>query len=405
MNYFRKPLHLLRAALARLLIHIPCDSTFLGPPRMEISSTPAIYAVQSSTAEQCRSFIPVNPRRLASRKTPAYADKPIAELFDEMRSGVIKEQFVVQLERGRYWGRCAGYIINSSDCLHRDLSPDFLDVTLEDSGIRHHDAMIQPFLPRVHNIPGTVAAINTLFASNFHHWLLDCVPKFSLIEAAGLSFSEIDFFILPARLLRWHKEVLSRLEIPPHKIICSSQGMHVRADNLIVPSSSEPSRQPNKYSYSPEGLDFVRTLILRTPMSQTEYPKKIIVSREKTRSRRLVNGDAIHSRLEREGFVKIILENHSLYEQAKIFHSAKRIIMPTGGGLANLAFCSGDAKVYELFDPTYMPTFSLLLASHLGFEYTALVGDNKVGGVLHSDAGNKNDIMIPIEKLLAHATA
>jgi capsular polysaccharide biosynthesis protein len=335
------------------------------------------------------------------RELPFYADPPIELLFRQMRNGLIKEQFVASLEGGRYWGRCYGYIINAQDGLHRDLSPAFADVAGSFSSFSH-DGLEQPLLPPVVEVKGTVGVVNTLFSHNFHHWLLDCVPKFGLLQAAGWDLGRIDFFILPKPLSRWHTEVLDRLSIPSAKVVGSTSRTHLRADKLLVPSFSEPSRQPELYNYTPEGIAFVRKLFLTEWENHKSLPKRIIVSREKANARRLLQSDLLSEMLAPLGFEKVLLENFSLADQAILFHSAKTIIMPTGGGLANLAFCQPDTQVVELFDPAYLPTFSFVLSQKLGLEYHALVGSNHTKANGHSDSGGGNDMHFSIQELAAY---
>jgi capsular polysaccharide biosynthesis protein len=320
-----------------------------------------------------------------------------------MSSGISKEQFVVQLHRGRYWGRSYGYIINSKDYLHTDISPDLADLSLERPDPKRHDAVLQPFLPKVKHVSGNIAALNTLQFANFHHWLLDCIPKFGLIKKAGIDFSSIDYFILPRPFFQWHREVLEYLNIPLNKIISSTDKLHIRADNLIAPSFSEPSRQPHRYNYTIEGLMFVRDLLLSRSAPSCQYPERIIISRERTKCRRLIDGNQIASRLELYGFKKVFLEDHTLAEQARIFNSAKTIIMPTGGGLANLAFCQPGTKVIELFSPFYLPTFSLPLTNSLELDYIALVGESREKKAKHSDLGASYDIKVSLERILEYA--
>ena len=392
-----------RNYIAYLLGHFPGNSTFFGPPRNILDSTPDYCTASCSIENQTVILCQIKPKQSIARQLPFYADYPIEKLFKGMQTAFIKEQFVAQLRRGRYWGRTSGYIVNTSDCIHRDLSPSFEDVTYDDYLSYTHDGLNQPFLPPLQDLSGTVAVINTPFSSNFHHWLLDCVPKFGLLEKAGFNFSNIDYFILPPPTSPWHLEVLRYLQIPLDRVVSSSSKVHIRADNLIVPSFSEPSRQPERFNYTTEGLEFVRKLILTNSPKSKSYYGKIIVSRERTVCRRLMDGESIHAHLEDKGFTKVILEDYSLAEQAMIFYSANTIIMPTGGGLANLVFCRPDTTVIELFNPCYMPTFSLLLANQLKLKYIALVGDSLTDSGNNSDAGASQDIRISIERLLNYA--
>jgi Glycosyltransferase 61 len=401
MNTLKGVFLIIRKNIARLFRFLPCSSLVIGSPRNIIDST-LCHVEISSSFHTAFTFIPLRAKRSINRCPPQYADPLIADLFNQMGTGFIKEQFVAQLERGRYWGRSAGYIINSDDSLHRDLSPSFEDVTFDTPYLMPHDGMLQPLLPKLVNFSGVVASLNTLFSSNFHHWLLDCVPKFGLLKDAAYKLDNIDHFILTAPVSPWHLEVIHYLHLPLAKIISSSPSLHIRADYLIVPSFSEPSRQPHKFNYTPEGLNFVRNLVLDRVVPSPTYPEKIIVSRERATCRRLLSANHINLALEAEGFVKVILEDFTLAEQAAIFFSAKTIIMPTGGGLANIVFCQQGTKVIELFSPGYMPTFSFVLASQLGLQYTALVGENLTRSSGHSDSGASQDIYVPLDRLMAH---
>lgn len=378
-------------SLATQLRHLPGNSTQFGPPRREVQRT-IENDLPNCAVVSLRSRMPVR------REMPTHADPPIAMLFSQMQDACIKEQFVASFNRGRYWGRCYGYILNAQDQLHRDLSPGFADVSGGTSSLATHDAFEQPFLPPVADVAGTVAVVNTLFSHNFHHWLLDCVPRLGLLQDAGWDLNHIDAFILPDPLSRWHREVLDRLAIPAGNIIGSHSHLHLRAEKLLVPSFSEPSRQPELFNYTPEGIEFVRRLFL-SEQKVIGLPKRIIVSREKANSRRLDKGDILCELLGPFGFHKVLLEDLSLADQALLFHSATTIIMPTGGGLANLAFCQPCTQVVELFDPSYLPTFSFVLSQQLGLRYHALVGLNHTNGSGHSDSGGQNDMSFYLNEL------
>jgi capsular polysaccharide biosynthesis protein len=396
----KKFLRQARGSLASACRQLPGYSSRFGPPRRDLQSTPDWYASLPAHESRDCSLIHLRSGYSVQREMPAHADPPIARIFEQMGSGRIKDQFVAVLRRGRYWGRCFGYIINNQDYLHRDLSPSFDDVASVHVYPQRHDALTQIKLPPVVDVGGAVAAVNTLFSPNFHHWLLDCVPRFGLLKEAGWNLNAIDAFILPSPLARWHQEVLALLDIPSSKVISSHTRLHLRADRLVVPSFSEASRQPELFNYTPQGLAFVRNLFLLKPVTDFPYPERIIVSREKAQSRRLLPADRIHKQLEALGFTKIFLEDYSLAEQAHFFNSAKTIIMPTGGGLANIAFCQPGAQVVELFDPSYLPTFSHVICQELGLEYYALVGENHTEAVGHSDAGGQNDIRFQEKKLV-----
>jgi len=298
-------------------------------------------------------------------------------------------------------------VIDADDALHADLSPAFSDFAPpENGGATLHDALQIPLLPKVRPLGGTVAALGTLFCENFHHWLLDAVPKFGLLRETGCALEQVDTFLLPRGATQtWHRQVFERLGIAVSKVRYTDRTTHLRVDRLVVPSYSEPGRDPERFDYTPEGLAFVRGLFLAGETRRTgAYPKKILVSRERATCRRWLGGAEDRARLGREGFITVRLEEHSLAEQAAMFQAARVIVMPAGGGLANLAFCEPGARVVELFSPAYLPTFSLALAGARELDYCALVGKSPPGAAGHSDAGGREDIDVPVERILEYVS-
>jgi capsular polysaccharide biosynthesis protein len=313
--------------------------------------------------------------------------------MEQPRQADIKEIFVAELPQGRYWGRYHGYILDRNDTLLTDLSPTFTPAN------KHHDGLDQLKLPRLRELQGTVAVINTLFSNNFHHWLLDAVPRFEWLRRAGWDWSKIDHFIFPPKLSRCHLNTLEILGIDKSKVILSGPNMHVRADLLLAPCHSEPAALPLEYNYTPEGLQFVREIGLKdNPFLQQKYPRRLLISREKAQSRRLVQAERANRALFDQGFEKILLEDHSLQEQAALFHQADCIVMPTGGNLANFAFCRPGTVAIELFSPNYYPPFTYSLMDEIGLRYYGLVAE-KVSRPHPEARGNDEDIDVDPDRL------
>ncbi|MBX3736145.1 MAG: glycosyltransferase family 61 protein [Candidatus Didemnitutus sp.] len=383
-----------RDLVAATLRRAPGSSVQFGPPRQLVPDTRAWQRVHPSARLRA-----LSEARPVTRAAARQADEPIARRFAAMRHGTIKPRFVAELPRGRFWGRGYGYIIDTDDALHGELSPCFDDFAPAENR-PHHDALRQPLLPRLQRHRGTLAVLSTLFCENFHHWLLDAVPKLGLLHEAGWPLDRIDGFVLPASAQRpWHEQTLARLGIARDRLVFADARTHVAADTLLVPSYAEPGREPEKFDYTPEGLAFVRELFGESRDASGTWPEKIVISRELAAARRWTGGESGHAQLQRAGFAKVLLERHTLAEQAALFAHARQIVMPTGGGLANLAFCAPGTQVVELFPPTYLPTFSLVLSSALALDYTALVGPAESGATdRDSDA---HPVAVPVDRILA----
>ena len=377
----------LRVSAARAAGLLPGSSTSFGPPRRYST------ALQSSEKSNL-TFHPLIPARTSVRPVAEVADPPLEALMMQPFKAAIREVFVAELPHGRYWGRGSGYIIDQNDTLITDLSPTF---TPKDA---RHEGLDQLQLPPLKELPGKVAVINTLFGDNFHHWLLDTVPHFEWLRRAGWDFREIDHFIFPSLLLRQHIDTLALLGIDKSKVICSTFDTHLRADLLIAPSHSEPGPDHWEYDYTPEGLRYVRELYLaNNPFLQEKHPARIIVSREKAKSRRLVQADKANQLLAAEGFEKLLLEDYSVQQQAAFFHQAECIIMPTGGNLANLVFCRPGTVVLELFSKNYAPNFTHALMGEIGLRYYGLVAE-KISRPTPDARQSGEDVDIEPERLV-----
>jgi len=353
----------LRTGAARLAALLPGSSIQFGPPRRSATTS----SINDTSRVVRHSLIPA---RSAARPAAELVDSPFDQWMSQPGQAAIKEIYVAEVPQGRYWGRFHGYIIDRNDTLLTDLSPTFTP-----PGHRH-DALSQLRLPPLQELRGTVAIINTLFANNYHHWLLDSVPRFEWLRRAGWDWNKFDHFIFPRKLWPYNLQTLERLGIDPAKVICSNTLMHVKADRLVVPAHTEPANQPLEFNYTPEGLRFVRDLFLNhNPFLEKKLPARILVSRERARARSVVQAERINPMLAELGFEKVLLEDHSLHEQAALFHHADCIVMPTGGNLANLVFCRPGTVVIELFSPSYCPPFTYALMGEIGLRYYGLVAD------------------------------
>jgi capsular polysaccharide biosynthesis protein len=355
---------------------LPGSSRVFGPPRRFYATLEEWAAAEAGAGHGANRLISLNPARPEQRPVPTVADAPIRALFERMIPGQVKPQAVAVLERGRYWGRGFGYVVTARDALVCGLSPEFAGFGALDNPAAAHDGLQAWRLPRVRKFRGRLLVLNTLFCSNFHHWLLDTLPKFELLRRTGLGWDGCDGVVFDYRDNRWQNEALEILGVPREKIVRSDAGVHLEADELVVPTYGEPGGCPEKYSYSPEGMAFVRELFL-TPEQREPVARgyrKILLSRRRAGVRRLQDEPAMLAALGPLGFEAHCLEDYTVREQATLFAGAEAVVMPHGGGLANCVFLPRGAAVAELFDPSYLPTFMMPLSARMGLKYAALVG-------------------------------
>lgn len=393
-----------RASVAAVGRRLPGDSASWGPVRRRCDEVAAWLAGRDEAAGR---LVELTAERRTRREAPEHADAAIAARFAGMSEGRIKARRVIELRNARVWGVDYGALITPDDGLVREFSPAIADFCTDRIDPAAHGAWRRATLPRMSALPGRTLALHGFGGENFHHWLLDTLPGVAQVEEAGYGLGGFDHVAVFGAGSAFQRETWARLGVEAARIVRLEEGVHFRSGSVVVPAFAEPGRQPEKYDYTPEGLALARRLfwpVGRTAEAGAGAFRRLVVSREKATCRRLEQGERLHARLAREGFLKVCLEDHTVAEQAAMFAAAETILMPTGGGLANLVFCRPGTRVIELFPPSYLPTFSLPLTQALGLRYTALVGEVPAGSEpRHDDEGKFVDIRVAEEKLLGHA--
>jgi hypothetical protein len=193
----------------------------------------------------------------------------------------------------------------------------------------------QRFFPKIHRVIGTVVSLTTDGHNNYYHWMLDLLPKLFLALAAGLG--DKPFYV--GASTPFQKQTLVLLGLPPSRLLDANAIPFLQADVLIVPFLGD--------NHPPNVFDAAKCRLLAEVFSQRiaakvetkKLPARFIVSRSKTRSRRVVNEDALLARLAPLGFSSVHLEDLTVLEQITLFARAKAIVASTGAGLVNLIHC------------------------------------------------------------------
>ncbi len=93
--------------------------------------------------------------------------------------------------------------------------------------------------------------------------------------------------------------------------------------------------------------DFGQFIAQDTP--ESGFPKRIYISRNDARLRRVVNEDRLMAILEKRGFARVTLGGMPMARQVQHFRQAEAVVAPHGAGLAHLAWCKPGTKAIEFF--------------------------------------------------------
>ncbi len=291
-------------------------------------------------------------------------------------------QFVAVIPQGKtwitpqinYWNVCKAIAIITPDHqLLADVSRDYPGQLPGCS--RYHPNQHQIFqqkqLPSLQKIEGSVAVLSGLSGHIYFHWMVDILPRIELLKRSGINLNKIDKFLVNSIHLPFQRETLEKLGIPLHKILESDRFPHLQATQLIVPSFA---------GYlgwlEPWGIEFLRKTFLTAQIkAKYSYPKRIYISRNNARHRRVLNEAEVMEELRQHGFISIQLESLSFTEQVALFAQAKVIIAPHGSGLTNIVFCQNNAKVAEFVSPHYNRHYYWVISQYLGLEHYCLTGE------------------------------
>ena len=101
--------------------------------------------------------------------------------------------------------------------------------------------------------------------------------------------------------------------------------------------------------------------------------KRIYISRNKAKIRKIINEKEFFSMLKKYNFEKVYAEDLSYKEQVETFNSANITVSVFGAGFSNLIF-SDNCKVLEIYPPNKIRTHYFMLSKALGLEYYYVIG-------------------------------
>lgn len=405
MISLKQPARFVRGIVAQASGYLPGTSAQFGVPRHFETSTYRWFGGDEATESRRRSLIRgrnhyfhIEDESLSRRRPPLYVDAALEKKTLASLDARRLPRFVASLSMGRIVGSCFGCVVTEDDTLLQDVSLNNVAWCKEVDHKGGHNAFKRFFPPVNLRVEGEVIALNSPFSSNFHHFLLDTLPRLGLCETAGIDWRSTKAIITDYRQNRFQDEAFARLGIDPRKVMRVAPELHLEAKLLQVPSISEPHCREQYVEYSEAGTEFVRQQL--RPGGLSKNKKRIILSRRLAKCRRWREEEAALPELERLGFVRVECELLSLEEQARVFSEAEAVIMPHGGGMANCVFCDPGTKVFELFNPLYHPVFMLSLSNVLGLDYHAVAGELREGDAGHADIGASVDVSISPEKMI-----
>jgi len=239
---------------------------------------------------------------------------------------------------------------------------------------------------KVRTLPGDRAYFNLMAPvsakGHIFHWLFNAmVPLLAYLESGrcdpglGLIVNAAESEIQKA-CIDYLKERYGISAIVP---VAQHEAVRVPRLNAVIPVPHIP-----RALQSPLGVAGLADLggFIAGQIGE-ESAKRIYVSRDDARLRRVLNEKSFTPRLEALGFQRAVLGDLPIARQIALFRQAEIVVAPHGAGLAHIAWCKPGTRIIEFFPSPGGPrgrvrnaTYDYwLLSQLLGLYYTCqLVG-------------------------------
>lgn len=190
---------------------------------------------------------------------------------------------------------------------------------------RHRNAWADPA-----PLHGSYVWITDRMSHNYHHWICDCLPRLE----AWLHKNPSADLLLPRRVHAQDFVTQSLAAYPQVRVVAQPPGHSAKVEMLVMPDRASPEGHHHPFLTKAAGRR------LREHFSPDVRPtgRRIFISRENARFRRLANQDSLLSVLERHGFEKVLFEEMPLSEQVALMAETQVLCGPHGAGLTNMLF-------------------------------------------------------------------
>lgn len=215
--------------------------------------------------------------------------------------------------------------------------------------------------------------LSSSWGGNFYHWLTWTIPRLKMLFDAGYKIEDFDKVLINFVGFKFQKELLSLLKIPTSKIIGTlPKGSVLKPKRIVSASLPEFIETPEIVTQS------LRELFLKSEYINSNNPKRIYLSRNKSNSRYVLNEDELTKFLKDYGFITIYAEDLTFEEQVRYFANADVIVAQHGAGLTNIAFCNSKAKVIEIYNEqmkSILDTSFWRISSNINIEHYFMFGE------------------------------
>lgn len=356
----------------RRRLHLPSNETY-----QPLHDTTPLHA----------KVIPLDPGATFARPLPFLPNAPqsAVQFFSSRTIERTEPTFVLELQEGLAWGHPTGGIFTAEGKFVPALTHD-------PAGADSHTVWRRLHFPEPKRLRGrTLYLVTPEATDNFHHWLIDLLPRLGLVRRAGYVLAEFDHVIVNHAGRKYQLATLAQLGLPQEKMIEAQDSVFLRCDSLVI-----PSLKANHQTLPAADLSFLREAFLGSAPSAPK-DRRIFLSRSDAAFRRLRNEAEFLPFLHEHGFEIISPAGLDFTAQAKLFAEASIIAGPAGAAFANLVFAARPAQVIELVPPQWLAAFHWMISARAGLHHTVILGNGNVMTGVPDSSARQVDLEVPLE--------
>jgi capsular polysaccharide biosynthesis protein len=264
------------------------------------------------------------------------------------------------------------------------------------------------YAPLLHYVPVDMAAMldaarevagaafllgDDIWPPNYSHWLLDTLPRLSVLADAGARDATLVTGPLAAAFQR---ETLRLCGWEPAKIVELAPGQALRAERLLA-TTDQPQPPHPMFKGAPLAARYLRRHFV--PPGTKATGRRLYISRDDAPGRRVPNEPELMAALAARGFERVLLGATTVPAQAAMLAAADWIVAPHGAGLSNLVFARPETTVLELFPRSYGTPAYYVIAAAGGLRYACHIGTEAL--VTGRDERQHDDFSVDVGLLLS----
>jgi capsular polysaccharide biosynthesis protein len=342
------------------------------------TQTHPVLPVKEWCEETGSRYVPLIPAREGKTHAPYYGP---GLGFGTTTSYYQPENYVAEIENVSVVGGHGFVVTDSATLFDPAFGPHADRFRFTNSALSVVDGDLQVSAYRLDNHLESGVLLGSWYAGNYHHWLVEHLPKIMLLEKAGVSpeiplLIDARVFTVPQLL-----EVLDVVDLQGREVIGLTPDTEYAVDHLVVPSNMFGTGPDLHFgleveigdvTVDREAVEFVRQRVSGIGVGQ----RRLYIDRRAVSAPiRLRNGAEVMDVFQSLGFEVLHPAQMTFAEQQEVFSNAAVIAGESGAAMTNVLLAPEDTVMICLQALEFSLNIYSDLCAYGGQRSRFLVGD------------------------------